>query len=206
MKGTEGTQAATRAIAQLDAGTKKASVSSNALYSNNRRLLGGMMQAQNVFFRGAFYVSRFAGANKALADSLMFAAVAFDVAIGGAQAWMAISRFTKRQNDAETVSHVLKWTAASGGILGPVLLAALGAVAIGTLALLATNTPKAARGGIIASQQLVMAGETQPEVIMPVADLMGGGRGGNVNLFIDGRNIRDALQKQSLVDWYAGRG
>lgn len=205
VQGKEGTDQAVAAINQLDTSTKKTTVSTNELTSSTHSYVRAANIAQNTFFRGAMLVSRFAGANKQLADAIFIAGFAADAAIGSINAYMAVSRAATTVAHQRTVAEVGAWTAASGGLAVPLLLAALSAATIGAAVILSQNAPKLASGGIVSAPTMFMAGEAGKERIRvePLDREMG--MDSHAPVIIEGRNIRDALQKQSIVDWYAGR-
>jgi len=195
-EGTEGANQAANAVARLNNETKSATVHQAAFSRQTMTTLQAVNKLQNAFFRTAFYVTRFAGANSQAAQTISAIAFGADVAIGVLQGYIAVTNLMRGTAAAATPVLVAKGTAEAGPaapIVGPAIVAAVVGAAAAVAAFIASQSSSsptsAAFGGSFDRPTNVVLGDSpwNPEHVLnsrQMAQLAGSG-GGGVN--IDGR-------------------
>lgn len=162
---------------------------------------------QNLAFRGFINIGRLAGANSALAHTINAVAFGADIAFGALQAYIALTRKVGAASAASlpsTLGLAVAETGPAAPWLGPAIVATvLGSIA--AVALAVASTPGAAGGAIVTEPTLLRVGERGKEGVFPLPPGGGGFGGGNFNIIIGSRPLRDALTEQSTRDWLSGR-
>lgn len=193
-EGVEDANAAANAVARLNNETKQATHSQAAFSRQTMNTLQAVNKLQNAFFRTAFYVTRFAGANSQAAQTISAIAFGADVAIGVLQGYIAITNLMRATSAAAVPVEVAKGTAQAGPaapIVGPAIVAAVIGAAAAVAAYIASSssgTPQsAAFGGSFDRPTNVVLGDSpwNPEVVLNQRQL--GQIGGPNVVVIDGR-------------------
>jgi len=206
-RGLEEAKAAKTAMGELDEEQKKVTETQGEQIRSGLKLVNHFNRLQNVIFRAAVLTGIFKDQNTQLAQSLKAVAIGLDVGLAAARAFLIVSQAVTAAAKKEGAGHLIKWIAASGPVGAPltaaIILGTIGA-ALTTFAVLSAKS--AAFGGIFDRPTNVLAGDSPrgPELIAPVRDILNRGGTGNIQLFIDGKEIEDVFVRRTEINRLRG--